>query len=267
MTIACLMAVCITACGDDDEPTVDELLSEETTPIEFQFSGYSYYYGSENILYDYAGSRYVGSDTIRNSTCTINLRQGNHKLIWINGLWPTFPLWGNNGQNKSGVYYDPQAKTVTNFYPDGNTEHIIVYCEKDLEVTPYLMPAQKIEYKPLTCVLKIKVTDLQAGQKGRITGVPSVKSVSLTGDDFSLNNIDLPTDSIRRYEEVFMLCPAKGFDDIQPVVEVTGNGGNVAPTTTLPKFSLKRGYVTSLRGPIFTGSTSDWEVIMEQYRE
>ena len=274
------LSVCIasafTACSSDDDSDINAFLSEETTTINFEFSGYSYYYGTENILFDYAGNSLVGSDTISKSSCTLNLRQGKHKLIWINGLWPTTNMVVNN---RSGVYFDPQTKTITNYYPDGNTEHIIVCCEKDLEVPPYLLPIQKIEYKHVTCVLRIEVTDnakwltwhpSQTGLKGRITGVPFVKSVSLDNNKYTLNDVTLQSDSISRYEDdvnrFFMLCPSEGIDDIQPVAEIINQDGKLIEVNRMPKFSLRRGYITTLRGPLLTGTISDWTVTMEPYK-
>ena len=266
------------ACSSDDNSTIDEILSKETTPIDFEFSGYSLFYGTDNVLFDYAGNNLVGSDTNSQTSCTLNLRQGKHKLIWINGLWPTFPLsMDTDEKKKSGVYYDPKTKTITNNYMDGNTGHVIVYCEKNLEVTPYLLPSQKTEYKHITCELNIEVTDnarwlsSQTEPKGRITGIPSVASVSLVGNEYKLNDVMLPSDSIRRYESNyprwFMLCPTDGLDNIQPIAEIIDKNGNAIPTTSMPKFSLRRGYTTTVRGPLLSGSSSDWTVTMEPYKE
>lgn len=166
---------------------------------------------------------------------------------------------------------------ITNNYLDGNTGHVIVYCEKDLEVTPYLLPVQKIEYKHITCELNIEVTDnarwltSQTEPKGRITGIPSVASVSLVGNEYRLNDVKFPVDSIRRYESKyprrFMLCPSDGLDNIQPIAEIIDKNGNAIPTTSIPKFSLRRGYTTTIRGPLLSGSSSDWTVTMEPYKD
>lgn len=277
LTLAACLPFLFSACTSDDEN-----LSEETTPIDFEFNGYSYYYGTANILYDYAGNSLVGSDTIYKSSCTLNLRQGKHKMIWINGLWPTDNLTTDiEVRNRSGIYFDPQTKTITNNYPDGNTRHVIVYCEKNLDVSPYLLPVQKIEYKHITCELRIAVTDnanwynwltSPTGLKGRIMGVPSVKSVSLDNNKYTLNDILLPGDSIDRYNQYyphrfFMLCPSEGIDDIQPVAEVTDQDGKPVKVNQIPKFSLRRGYTTILRGPLLSGTTADWKVTMEPYKE
>lgn len=278
MVLISTFVLSFASCGGDDDST-DDILSKETTPIDFEFSGFSYYYGSANILYDFTGNSLIGSDTIYKSSCTLNLRQGKHKLIWINGLWPT-DSWITNidVEKRSGIYYDPTAKTISNYYPDGNTEHVIVYCEKDLEVPPYLLPIQKIEYKHITCVLRIEVTDnarwltwypSQTGLKGRITGIPSVKSVSLDNNKYTLNDITLSNDSISRYEDdvkrFFMLCPSEGIDDIQPVAEIIDQDGKPIEVNQMPRFSLRRGYITTLRGPLLSGTTADWTVTIEPF--
>ena len=63
----------------------------------------------------------------------------------------------------------------------------------------------------------------------------------------------------------YILCPINGLDNIQLTAEVYDKDGNPISTTTLPKFNLRRGYTTILRGPLFSGSTSDWTVTMKQY--
>ena len=84
LALTCIFTFALAACGDDDEPSVDELLSEETTPIEFELTDFEYY--DKYYLFDYAGNRYVGADTISRSKFTINLRQGKHHLIWMKGV-------------------------------------------------------------------------------------------------------------------------------------------------------------------------------------
>lgn len=280
MALTSTLVLSFTSCGGDDDST-DDILSNETTPIDFEFSGFSYYYGTDNILFDYAGNSFVGSDTISKSSCTLNLRQGKHKLIWLNGLWPTHSwITDIDGENRYGIYYDPITKSISNYYPDGNTDHIIVYCEKDLEVAHYLLPVQKVEYKHITCELNVEVTDdarwltwipSQTGPKGRIIGVPSIKSVSLDNNKYALNDVKLSSDSISRYESnyqrrFFMLCPTDGLDNIQPIAEIIDKNGNAIPTTSIPKISLRRGYTTTVRGPLLSGSSSDWTVTMEAYK-
>lgn len=294
---------------DDDEPSLDEVLSEETTPIDFDFEDYHWEY--QTMLFDYAGNNYVGSDTItRRSQCTLNLRQGKHKLVWIYGL----DDWGDEPDRteKSGNHYDPVAKTVTTYDKYGADE-AVSYCEKNLEVTPYLMPVQKVEHtNHLTCRVRFYVTDTHPNlpmpvivqndyssryeKVGKVTGFPHIKTVALFSnhyemmdeeqehpvwtcsvntywrdnkndkhDTFDYDNVadDFVMTDISGYYSMF--CPLNGLDNIQLTAEVKGKNGVAIPTTKLPKFSIKRGYTTILRGPLYSGSTSDWTVEMIPY--
>ena len=54
LVLACLAIHGVTACSsDEDEPSVEELLSDKTTPVTFELKA-GYYH-----LFDFAGSHYV----------------------------------------------------------------------------------------------------------------------------------------------------------------------------------------------------------------
>lgn len=300
LSFASALVINFTACSGDDEPSIDDVLSEETTPIDFEMRGFSYYYGSENYLFDYAGNIYVGSDTISKSKCTLNLRQGKHHLVWINGIDYWYSLQGKD----YGLHYNPVDKTITtnNQYPFLDSRDIMYY-EKDIEVTSYLMPTQQIDYTNyVVCRLLIRVTDkikgtlrpeqnstgkyLYAEHIGKLTGIPGVRTVSLTGIRYELDNNDWPIGIFAHFNSLSsgkqliqgqleasadsipilqLLCPLNGLNDIQVKTEVQDANGTPISTTILPKFSLRRGYTTVLRGPLFSGNTSDWAVTMEPF--
>jgi len=318
--LAVLMLVCVftfgfAGCGgDDDEPTgqpkeksIDELLSNETTPIDFKFSEYLYDW-DQFILFDYAGNNYVGTDTIvRGSRYTLDLRQGKHSLLWIFGLDNNDYLnqyWKNaDDMFYAGVHYNPENKSFS-VYDKYASPGKVKYCEKELEITPYLMAAQQIEFTNYVAgSVQIIVTDIPKGTAmpewiedahgwdwvkiGKVTGIPSIKTVFLKNNDYRLQekvSVDmfLQVDTEHRWSNQrdesardegleinslysTTLCPLSGLDNIQLGVDVWDVNGNLLPTNSLPTFNMRRGYVTTLRGPLFSGSTSDWTVKMEPY--
>ena len=261
------------ACSDNegDEPTIDELLSEETTPIDFEFDDFEYL--DRYFLFDYAGNKYIGSDTLTKSKCTLDLRQGKHHLIWM------------KGQYGSDVGFIPQNRTFS-----GHTSNInVTYVEMDIEVSPYLMPVKKVALQKKTKIEgktnltvmvtdidkvdindKIDINDISASKTIKVTGFPFMNDISLDGNSYEIEEeiytnwvhfISGKEDIVGIY--LYTLCPTNIIEDIQLKVEVRDAKGKPIPTTTLPGISLQRGYTTNLRGPLFSGNTSDWTVTME----
>ena len=305
MTLACLMAVCLAACGgDDDEPTVDELLSEETTPIDFQLADYYRY--DKYYLFDYAGSRYIGSDTISSNKCSKELRQGKHHLLWIKGIEDDvvrdWRRYGNEYYGGIGVHYNPSEKTIINFSGYDSDYDKVMYAELDMEVTPYLVPTRKVELANyVSGSIQVEITDMSDDVEqprdmtsdegynyssmykysrplvGTINGYPVIQEVSLTGDKYIRNEEDNSSNIILQYygdgiggrefyiKRLSTFCPKSGLHDIQLTATVVDKNGNSLPTTSLPRCSMQRGYTTVLRGPLFSGSTADWVVTMEPY--
>lgn len=320
LVLACATVVTVASCGggDDDLPEVVDpsggndnpgggntpggnTLSDETTPIDFALndfrrSDYSY------CLFDYAGSAYVGTDTITKASQTVKLRQGNHHLIFIKGLHPSSQFYYNEWLGfYSGLHYDPVAMTVDNCGEYiGNVQNI-AYSEMDLEVTKYLMAPQQVSCDNyVVSRLYIQITDQpnfselpewnpssSADYKviGTLTGFPAVTSVSLkdgdyktkANDDFLIGIVEklypdvdangMPTDKIVvTVDDVETLCPLEGLNDIQLAVSIEDKNGRPIATTPLPKFSMRRGCSTILQGPLFSGSTSDWTVTMSEWK-
>lgn len=275
LTLACVFTFSLIACSDDDdEPTIDELLSEETTPIDFEFEDFEYH--DRYFLFDYAGNNYVGSDTLTTSKCTLDLRQGKHHLIWMKGLY---------GRD---VDFIPQNRTFSGYTSNIN----VTYTEMDIEVSPFLMPVKKVTLKKkkqiegntslaimVTDIDKvdindeIDINDINASKKIKVTGFPFMNNISLDGNSYEIEK------EIYTYWVHFIiskedlvgislhtLCPTSRIEDIQLKVEVWDAKGKPIPTTTLPKISLECGYTTDLHGPLFSGSTADWTVTMEPFQ-
>ena len=266
LALACVLTFSFAACsGDDDELSVDELLSEKTTPIDFEFDGFEYL--DRYFLFDYAGSRFVGSDTITRSKCTLELRQGKHHLIWM------------KGQYGSDVDFIPESRTFS-----GHTTSIYAaYAEMDIEVTPYLMPVQKVKFQKRIQMegssLEVMVTDIgktlqtpsgiKVSREIKVTGFPFMNNVSLDGNSYDIEYetyaewgfFDIEENTVGTW--LYTLCPTNRIEDIQLKVEVKDINGNRIPTTALPKIYLQRGCTTLLRGPLFSGDTSDWTVTVE----
>lgn len=296
MTLASVFVLGFTACSsDDDEPSVDELLSDKTTPVTFELKA-GYYH-----LFDYAGNRYVGSDTIEEYhgrpadiyRTEVDLRQGKHHLIWFTGLD------GFSFDNNINTRFIPDTKVI-----ESDNGQNIMYAECDVNVTEYLLPAQKLTFQPVTAQIKIEIGDssplAEADLKGlplwqgktisigKIVGIPSVISTGLYDNNYTKtdNTLEVPITAYSIYvkgetigtmttynkvtevsvkQPIRILCPKDGLNDIQLAAEVTGNDGNPVPTSDFPKISLRRGYTTVLRGLLFDTSGLYWEVTMEPY--
>ena len=175
--------------------------------------------------------------------------------------------------------------------------------EKDIEVFPTLLPVQQVSYdRHLTAGLWIIATDITQNLTlperdkttsslrytrpvvGRIMGIPHVQSLSLSNGKYKLHDdkegMYIMTSVIDEYtydpstiatglcilvEDIRTLCPPEGFSDIKAQVEVFDVNGNPVPTTQLPNISMRPGYTTCLEGPLFSGSTSDWKMMMKPY--
>lgn len=266
LVLACILIFSLAACGgDDDEPAVDEILSEETTTIDFEFDGFEYL--DRYFLFDYAGNRYVSSDTITRSKCTLELRQGKHHLIWMKGRYG------------SDVGFTPERRTFSGHA----TSIYAAYAEMDIEVTPYLMPVQKVKCQKIIQIeksgLEVIVTDIdktlqtpsgiKVNKEIKITGFPFMNNISLDGNSYDIENetyaewgfFDIEENTVGTW--LYTLCPTNRIEDIQLKVEVKDINGNRVSTTELPKIYLQRGCTTLLRGPLFSGGTSDWTVTVE----
>ena len=288
MAFAVCVSLSFAACGDDDEPSVDEILSDKTTPVTFKLENRKYF------LFDFAGSHYVGSDTLnlyRSKTADkteIELRQGQHHLLWFKGLSTEEDYW----DDFEGVRFDPATQTVKS---NANTYgwRIINYAECDIKVPEYLLPPQKLEWNMLNADVVINITDQElAADKvekkhdasiGTIDGLPNVSSLTIHGDNYILSDDPMPikirTDyyngggiykgvfSIKLSHTYTIFCPESGFHNVQLTPNILDTNGNRIATTAMPSFSLRRGYITVLTGPLFSGSTSDWTVEYEPFDE
>ena len=274
MALACISTLGFTACGgEDEEPPIDELLSEETTPIEFEFKDFYGYYQSAYCMFDYAGNQFVSSDTITASRCTQNLRIGKHQLLWIDGL--------SKKDEPKGVHFNPESKTVTSLNEYGLAPAALSYSTMDLEVSQYLAPylSTPLQVKcseSVICRLEIHPTDLSYSYieyHGKFTGLRSVKSVSLTSEGVEWSDTEYYIDFAAGYgpepgvpansiSSAQMLCPLEGIDNIQLKAEMRDLNGNYINATALPSFSLHRGKTTVLTGPLFSGDAKDWKVEM-----
>lgn len=280
MTLACFMAVCLAACGGDDEPTVDELLSEEATPITFDLPK-----KGRHILFDYAGNNLVISDTIDveysdQKLQTIDLRQGKHRLLWMRGL-----LFSEGIDDEivfiASPYYDTNSRTVKCQDYDYRlqlTYPLPQFCIKEIEVTPYLMPEQKVEYQSLCASIYLHLTcDFSHDEKLSlaVSGIPFVKEVGIEDNRYTLGDVDgegtttFQGYNVRdRYKLALfskdILCPKDGLDNVQLRYDVTRNG-EVIYSVSLPPISLRRGYKTSISGPLVGGNTDSFVVEMRTY--
>lgn len=267
MTIVLLL---FTACGDDEEePSLDELLSDKTTPVTFELEK------GVHFMYDYAGSHYVGGDTIdvwKKKEVKRDLRQGRHSILWLRDPW-------NDKAELYETYFDAKHKMLVRNGEFPTLGSPVFYAESEINVGEYLLPTQTLTYSSLISGVDLYVEDADCYPGvfdddktqiiGSLKGYPNIVSVSLTGNDYERReSVDLPIYYYPRTSNMQImgssrcfLCPKEGLDDIQLVIEIRGADGKVITTSELPKLSFRRGEGVRLRGTLFSGSTSDWSVI------
>lgn len=279
MALACIFS--FTACGgDDEEPTVDELLSEETTPITFDLTK-----RGAHFLFDYAGSSLVGSDTIEieynfQKSQTIDLRQGKHRLLWLRGLSKSQDIWDRE-RFYACPYYDIKSGTVKVLDDDywlALDYPLPQYAVKEIEVTPYLMPEQKIEYQLLCAQIYISFScDIPTDDDVSLSvyGIPFVKEVGIEDNRYTMGNANNEAVHATTFQgaqgrynlALFsknILCPKGGIDNVQLRYEVTRNG-SVIYSASLPVISLQRGHETTISGPLIDGEMADFTVETKTY--
>lgn len=263
VALATAATLCFAACGgDDDEPSVDETLSKETTPITFDLDK------GTHFLFDFAGSNLVGADTIdikysSRESYNVNLRQGKHRLLWMRGLSGA-SISGIKDKVK-GVDYDPKTDMVVS--QSANTDFYVspLYCIKNIEVAPYLMPTQELEYQHLCARLGVIITSetyIDDIADITIQGFPFVKSVGLddnrctTGESVALylNDYSVVPGNYSIMLDKYTLCPKDGLDNVELSLYKAG-----VKVASLPKISLQRGQVTLIKGPL-SGESGDFTV-------
>lgn len=291
LALALCAALPLSSCGGDDDEegqASGAALSEETTAVRF-----SLYDGSfrKYMLFDYAGGKYVGSDTVSGKTCSVILRQGMHHLVWMDGL-DYFNNKTGAGYVKSGAEFNPKDKTVTTPLPYGLYDDV-AFSECDFEVTPSSTQGGYVKCEDyVTCVLRIEPTDgngnvslsdVYSGKVfGKVTGLPLVTAVALTGSRYETKGqAEMVLFAAATYSDGAelaagfqyegknmdvnrrrLLCPEGGIDGIQLTVEARDAAGGTSKKK-LPKFSLRRAHTTTLRGPVFSGTAADWTVTTE----
>ena len=287
LTLACLFTFGLAACGEDDElaivePTVDELLSEETTPVTFNLGSKGNFF-----LFDYAGSRLVGSDTIEvtenyQKSYTKDLRQGKHRIIWFRELSTISEVKDGDWFFVASPRYDPEKRTVSCFDWDAvllSHSPLPQYCIKEIAVAPYLLPEQKLNYQPLCAEIHIRLScNIPIGSpRPELVShdIPFVKEVGIEDNRcilgksedqfFGYNGSSSFGVKITSYTSatlsVDVLCPNDGLDNISFSYEV--KDGNNSTVIELPKVSIRRGFVTEITGTLGQ-STNEYAVSMRE---
>lgn len=263
-----IAATFTTSCSKDSDESIDDILSDKTTPVTFELAK------GIHFMYDYAGSSYVGGDTIRvskKSEVKRDLRQGTHTLLWLND-----PYYDEG--KLFDTHFDPNRKVLirNNEYPTLN--HPVRYAVSDFNVGEYLLPTQTLTYSTPMSAIFLYVEDADRypvaidkdyEQIGVLKGYPNIVSVSLTGNEYERReSVDLPIyfypQSSNKMQIIgadgasFFLCPNEGLSNIQLSIELKGSDGKVIATSELPRMSIKRGEYIQLQGTLFSGSSSDW---------
>lgn len=290
MVLACVFTFGFTACGGDDdgdERSIDDLLSVDTTPVSFTP-------GEEGIFYlfDYTqGGQLVDNHifTVKwfKEEITVNLRRGKHRLLWVTGIHNEDSK-GFDGMSWHGIHYYPENDELHWYDDEISSTHGIRYYEQDITVTDHIPTAQPIIFTRATSMVLISSTDssplveLPNGDErkeiGTLIVTPRIASMSLMGNGFTLLSDGFSYGVVYTGREIenampvgspyitaaspLILCPKNGLSDIEVKCTVSGKDGQTITTTPLPKISLRRGYVTYMEGPLFSGKTSDWNVTL-----
>lgn len=275
MALTACAAFALASCGGDDEPSVDEILSDKTTPVAFELRKGVYF------MYDYAGANYVGGDTIgvlKAGEVKRNLRRGRHSLVWL-----TEP--SSEKYQLYETHYDAKSRTLVRDASYPNLSRPVIYAVTDINVGEYLMPTQTLEY--ISPISEIHIIAEDAGSYpgtigtksakiGALKGYPNVASVSLAGNGGDIRKpVDLPifyyprSGSKLQIEGAdgasYFLCPKEGIKDLQLEIEIREPGGGFISSVKLPKISIRQGESVWLKGPVFSGHTSNWSVVPNPY--
>lgn len=278
VVFAIAFSIGFAACSNDDEQDIDDILSEDTTPITFDLTK-----RGTHFLFDYAGSNLVGSDTIDveynfQKSQTIDLRQGKHRLLWLRGLSKSQTILEERFY--ACPYYDTKNRTVKildNDYWLPLNYPLPQYTARELEVTPYLMPEQKVEYQQLCARIYIRFTcnfPIEDEVSLSVSGIPFVREVGVEDGRYTLGDVNEGVYATTfqgvndRYNLALfsknILCPKGGIDNVKLHYEVTRNGV-VIHSASLPTISLQRGYETTISGPLVNGQQSDFTIEMKAY--
>ena len=290
-----LVLMGMSSCSGDGGEVVDDVMSQETTPVTFALGK-----DWSHVLFDYTdGGTYIGSDTIHNSKEAqevVKLRQGKHQLLWVKGL-TTAPYNPDYRFFSSGVHFMRESNTfffhsreLADYDNEAFIEHDlrypVYYWKKSLEVSPYLLPVQEPNYVAVTATIELMTEDINPSafiESGTITGIPVVTEVGMDDGRCKISDVkaqqsiyfqigyneheDEPSDYdviMKGYRRFHVLCPLDGLNDIQLVVSSTNSEGQTVVTLQLPKCSIRRGYVTRLVGPLF-GTANEWMTIEAPY--
>ena len=297
-TALSLFACVAWSCSGDDE--LETMLAAETTPVTFCVDSYDH-----PILFDFTdGWRYIGSDTVKDAKTvktTVNMHQGKHNIVIVKGVCYEYP--DTEPSKYEGLHFNPETK---NFYLNsstngiawrsiGNEEHSVAannnvyYWHRQLEVSPYLLPEQTPDYTPVTATLNIIQTDVikpsdivNVGDYLRtdVSDLPFVVEVGMSDNSYKTREKTYTlhyylgtmksTSQLQINSRYITLCPKDGLSVGQLAMTLRAKGDDeyrALYSVMLPEFTLQRGYITILRGPLFSGSTSDWTVEMKPYAD
>jgi hypothetical protein len=292
----CVSFIGINSCGDDsldsEEDSIDEVLSIDTTPVSFIYDELTFHSDGLLYLFDYTpGGQLVSTSTfevraVRDGKITVNLRRGKHKLLWMTGICNNAPdgydYWTGD---RHGTHFDPATKELFWYDDYSSSGSVVYYREQNITVTDHVSSIPLNQFLPTTCSLRVLSKDivpavgLSTGdgfekEIGTLKIGKRVKTMSLTGKHYTLIDSaaygvvyaravienSKPIDTCVVAFSPSLLCPVGGLSNIPITCEVKDKNGDIVPTTAFPNQTLKRGYVTSLEGFLFSGKPSGWRV-------
>ena len=291
----------INSCGGDllesEDDSIDEVLSIDTTPMSFTYEELTFQNDGLLYLFDYTpGGQLVGTSTfeiraVLDGKITANLRRGKHKLLWMTGICNNTPdgydYWTGD---RHGTHFDPATKELVWYDDYSSSWPVVYYQEQDITVTDHVSSIPLNQFLPTTCSLRVLSKDivpavgLSTGdgfekEIGTLKIGKRVKTMSLTGKHYTLIDSaaygvvyaravienSKPIDTCVVAFSPSLLCPVGGLSNIPITCEVKDKNGDIVTTTAFPNQTLKRGYITSIEGTLFSGKPSGWKVTQYKY--
>ena len=301
-TVCFFLACAACSCSDDE---LETMLSAETTPVTFRVDPkISPIFFDYTEGWRYIGSDTVKTAKSIASLTTINLHQGNHNIIAVKGLdnGNDARKTGVHFDPNTRRFYLRSERDALGLGSEtpvlGVATDGVYFWHRQLEVVPYLLPEQTPEYNtPVTAMLAIDpiyMWDMPSNlysfaMQATIDNVPVVEEIGIDDNSFKLRKEphelyyvvairDQKLIGKAQNMPYFTLCPAEGLHDINLTLSVEviayEQPGQIGfpreirrkYSVKLPPFSLQRGHITVLYGPLYSESTSDWTVEMSPYR-
>lgn len=283
---------------------MEERLSEETTPITFKIRAldnflFDYvdgkYIDSDTLYSKWGGEKNVELRHGKHDLLWFRGLERNSDNPWGVHFDPIKRKLENRdvrGEAMQDVQFCKKKIEVSPYLMPVQelSYEYYVTCMLFIEITDFSQLIQKPTI--------IDEYDFETKVVGKITGIPNIRSISLDDGSYATDG-DMKIDviSVPAFDEGWwtvpdkepwlavipadrsdypdfigdirmgnrLLCPFEGMTGVVPKAVIYDTNGKKIATTDLPRISFLPGCVTHLRGPLFSGTTSDWSATIEEY--